>query len=173
LDQHEEGLNAKVRALSNEASWFKELSEKLEYFLDTEEGRRELLARAEARAKSYALLAEEEERRGNKREIIWLSYYCLHCKNFTRLSSQRMRCEKFQVRLVKPFYGKAIWSVVAAEGGGYESVVSEIDWDKKVDGANELMANQAMRLINNGLPYPCYSSRLNFREVRPLLKRPR
>lgn len=150
-----------------DAVWFRELSEKLEYFLDTEEGRREFLAKAEERAKDYAILAEEEERRGNKREIIWLSYYCLRCKDFVRLGPERLRCEKFHVRLVKPFYGRAIWSVVAAEEGGYENIVKEIDWEAKIEGATEAMSHEAMRRINNGLPYPCYTSKVSMRQFRP------
>ena len=65
------------------------------------------------------------------REIIYASIHCLNCMHFERYHGSYMRCLKNKVRLVKPFYGKAIWNEIKKQNGEKERIVADIDWDSR------------------------------------------
>jgi len=137
-----------------ELSWEEELTQNLDYYLDTPEGREELARRAAERARKM-LEAVMRSSRG-RREVIWLSPHCFSCRRFTRPTSITMRCEKYGVRLVKPFYGVPIWTIRLGPTGMAESEVADIDWQAKRIAVPDYLVERAMRLINHGRPYPCY-----------------
>jgi hypothetical protein len=138
----------------SELSWEEELSQNLDYYLDTPEGREELARRAAERARK--MLQEVMRSTKGRREIIWLSPHCLNCRQFTQPTTITMRCEKYGVRLVKPFYGVPIWTVRLGPSGMAESVVADIDWQAKRRAVSDYLVERAMKMINHGRPYPCY-----------------
>lgn len=93
------------------------------------------------------------------REIIYASIHCLNCNHFERYHGSYMRCLKNKMRLVRPFYGRAIWTEVKKENGEKERIVADIDWDTKWLEVEEDRVLLAMKRANNGLPYECYETK--------------
>ena len=95
------------------------------------------------------------------REIIYASIHCLNCMHFERYHGSYMRCLKNKVRLVKPFYGKAIWNEIKKQNGEKERIVADIDWDSRWLEVEEDRVLLAMKRANNGHPYDCYESKVS------------
>lgn len=133
--------------------WMEEVTNNLDYYLDTEEGKQKLLEEA----KRWAEQALEEVARVHKpqRNIIWLSKHCPDCKSFSQ-HGQRMSCEKWNARIVKPFYGKPLWFITRDEEGNQIMNVSDIDWNEKWLEVSEAIVQEAIENINNGRPYDCF-----------------
>jgi len=131
-------------------NWREEVTENLEYYLDTEEGRKEL----ERLMKEEARVILGRFRR--IKEIIWLGKYCRSCKYFSERNGV-MRCERFDCRLVKPFYGRPIWLIAVDENGRAELYVGDVDWNRKAIDVSDLVVEKAIEHVNGGLPYPCYA----------------
>ena len=68
-----------------------------------------------------------------------------------------MRCGLMGCRIVKPFYGRPVWSVIIRGEGQQEMVVAEVDWSSKAFEVNELLIEAVVSKINGGAPYSCYT----------------
>ena len=88
--------------------WQEALAEDPEYFMNTKEGQEELAQMI--RRESERLLEEIGKSVKRTKEIIWLSRYCTTCKFFSKQGS-RTNCNRWNVRIVKPFYGRPIWEI--------------------------------------------------------------
>jgi hypothetical protein len=151
----------RIRALAepermSREEWMQEVTNNLDYYLDTEEGKQKLLEEA----RKWAEQALEEVARVHKpqRNIIWLSKHCNECRYFVA-HGQRMSCEKWGARIVKPFYGKPLWFVTRDEEGNPIMNVSDIDWNQKWLEVSEAIVEEAIERINKGRPYDCYEKR--------------
>ncbi|MEM0286815.1 MAG: hypothetical protein QXG05_01420 [Nitrososphaerota archaeon] len=133
--------------------WFEEVTENLDYYLNTEEGKKKLME--EAKKMAEQALEEVAKLHKPQREIIWLSKYCSKCIYF-RQQASRMRCERWNARIVKPFYGKPLWFISRDEEGNRTIDVTDVDWDKKWIAVSEIIVEQAIEHINDGNPYDCY-----------------
>lgn len=67
-----------------------------------------------------------------------------------------MSCEKWNARIVKPFYGKPLWFITRDEEGNQIMNVSDIDWNEKWLEVSEAIVQEAIENINNGRPYDCF-----------------
>ncbi|MEM3437830.1 MAG: hypothetical protein QXP55_04795 [Nitrososphaerales archaeon] len=132
--------------------WREEVSKNLDYYLDTKEGRNELIEMI--KAETIRLLQQIKGRQRIK-EHIWLSKFCLNCLYFTKSKGGFMRCTKLNARIVKPFYGKPIWAVFTTINGE-ESLIVDIDWHSKSIDVSDILVEEAIKRINNGYPYPCF-----------------
>ncbi|MFP3282821.1 MAG: hypothetical protein RXP97_01920 [Nitrososphaeria archaeon] len=134
-------------------SWVRDVYENLDYYLGTDEGRRRL----EDIARSEAQRLEEEIARVHRpqRDIIWMSKWCLHCAHMGERGG-RYYCDFHGMRLVKPFYGKPLWAVVAESEGDAHYVLLGVDWDRRWRDVEDYIVNAAMESINGGRPYFCY-----------------
>ncbi|MEM4311030.1 MAG: hypothetical protein QXX95_01395 [Nitrososphaerales archaeon] len=130
--------------------WKKIVSQNLEYYLDTEKGRKELFDMARAQSDS---LIEELKKRKREKSIIWLSKHCFNCMHFS--SRNGIKCRRWDCRLVKPFYGRAKWKQIY-ERGEKEFVISDFDWNHKSFNISDFLIEIAIEKINNGLPYFCF-----------------
>jgi len=81
------------------ASWYQALAEDPQYYTETEEGQKELAEMI--RKESERLLEQIGKTVKRTKEIIWLSRFCSSCEHFR--GGARMRCERWDVRIVKPF----------------------------------------------------------------------
>ncbi|MBI3116469.1 MAG: hypothetical protein HYZ12_03935 [Thaumarchaeota archaeon] len=138
-------------------SWQQALAEDPAYYMDTEAGRQELAAMI--RKESERLIEELGKSVKRTREIIWLSRWCKECKFFEQNGS-KIHCRRWDVRIVKPFYGKAVWSKVPARHREDEKelVVSDIDWNKKWKEISDTIVEWAVDKVNGGVPYFCFTS---------------
>ena len=134
-------------------SWIEEITRNLDFYLNTAEGRAKLLeiARRESRKVQEEALKQHRPRRN----IIWLSRYCYSCKYFKK-QGRRMRCEFWDAKIVKPFYGKPLWFLSFNELGKPIISVSDLEWDKKWIDVEERLIEMAIDRINGGKPYSCY-----------------
>ena len=140
----------------NIPDWREVINGKLEYYLDSEEGRSKL---------SKMLRLEDErirdfigQNRQNIRDIVWFSKHCERCSWFVQ-KNRRMKCVKMKARIIKPFYGRLEWETVTLPNGIKEQRVSKIDWNsKKADFSDEFI-ERAIEKINHGMPYECYQSK--------------
>lgn len=131
-----------------------EVTRNLDYYLDTEEGKKKLLEEAKRQAEQ----ALEEVARLHKpqRNIIWLSRFCTTCRFYSSSRGGRMSCERWGARIVKPFYGKPLWFISRDEEGNQTFNVSDIDWERKWLQVSEKIVEEAIDGINNGEPYDCF-----------------
>jgi len=149
-------------ALSEEteeyASWWKALARDPDYYTNTEQGQKELADMI--RKESERLLEEIGKSVKRTKEIIWLSNYCTACRYY-KSEGRKMSCNKWQVRIVKPFYGKAILKQVASRAGSDEKefVVEGIDWDSRWKEVSERIVDMAVSMVNGGYPYFCYKGK--------------
>ncbi|MCP8307863.1 MAG: hypothetical protein H3Z54_04125 [archaeon] len=136
--------------------WREEASKNLDYYLDTKEGRNELMEMI--RAEAMRLLQQMKGRQRVK-EFIWLSKFCLNCSYFMGGKRGFMRCIKLDAKIVKPFYGKPLWAVIMTTNGE-ESLIVDIDWHSKSFDVSDFLVEEAIKRVNNGYPYPCFEYRL-------------
>ncbi|MFP3166149.1 MAG: hypothetical protein RXR36_02520, partial [Nitrososphaeria archaeon] len=135
--------------MSEEDRAFDELTENLDYYTRTEKGKQQLLEEHKKREKRF--IEELLKYYKPQRDVIWMSSYCKNCIYFVKKSSAIAKCEYNDSKLVKPFYGTAVWKIVKDLVSGRSSFeVEEIRWDQKwIDVANEEIEN-AMLKINEG-----------------------
>jgi len=136
-------------------SWYRAIQADPEYYTNTEQGQKELADMI--RKESERLLEEIGKSVRRTKEIIWLSRFCDKCQFFSQ-ESKRMRCNKWAVRIVKPFHGSPIWTQAPSKTtvGEKELVVEEIDWDAKWKEISDKIVERAVDLVNGGYPYYCY-----------------
>jgi hypothetical protein len=137
-------------------SWQEALARDPDYYMNTKEGQEELAQMI--RRESERLLEEIGKSVKRTKEIIWLSRYCTSCKSFSREGSKNM-CRQWNVRIVKPFYGRPVWELVHVKGNEMEKerVVSNIDWNKKWKEISDKIVEWAVEKVNGGYPYFCYA----------------
>ena len=140
------------------ASWWLALARDPDYYTNTEQGQRELADMI--RKESERLLEEIGKSVKRTKEIIWLSNFCKECHYFAS-EGRKTKCNKWQVRIVKPFYGRAIWKQVPsrAADGEKEFVVDGIDWDSRWREVTERVVDMAIGMVNGGYPYFCYRTK--------------
>jgi hypothetical protein len=136
--------------------WVEELTRNLDFYLNTAEGRARLLEIAKKEGEKIKSEALKQYR--PRRNIIWLSRYCYKCKHFQRHGS-RLRCEFWDAKIVKPFYGRPLWFLSFDELGKPIIGVSDLEWDEKWMDVEEKVVEMAIDRINNGKPYKCYVPR--------------
>jgi hypothetical protein len=136
--------------------WQEELARDPEYYMNTKEGQEKLAQMI--RHESERLLEEIGKSVKRTKEIIWLSRYCTTCKSFAQQGS-RTTCKRWNVKIVKPFYGRPVWESVPKKGNEMEKerVVSDIDWTKKWKEISDQIVEWAVEKVNGGYPYFCYS----------------
>lgn len=139
-------------------SWWKALAEDPDYYTNTEEGQKELAEMI--RKESERLLEEIGKTVKRTKEIIWYSKFCSDC-NYFKDDGRRMSCEKWKVRIVKPFHGRAIWKQIPARSTSDEKeyTVEGIDWDSKWREISDKVVEMAVQMVNGGYPYFCFKSR--------------
>ncbi len=142
----------------DEENIYDEITENLDYYTGTEEGRAQLIEEHKRREKKF--IEELLKYFRPQRDVIWMSSYCRNCIYFVDKGGAVARCELNDSKLVKPFHGTAIWKVIKDVASGVTTLeIEEIKWDEKwLNKANEEIEN-AMRNINSGRPYECYVPR--------------
>ena len=139
------------------ASWWQALARDPDYYTNTEQGQKELADMI--RKESERLIEEIGKSVKRTKEIIWLSNYCTFCHHF-RQEGRKTTCKKWQVRIVKPFYGRAILKEVPGSAGDEkEFVVEGIDWDSRWKEVSEKIVDMAVGMVNGGYPYFCYKGK--------------
>lgn len=138
-------------------SWYRALAENPDYYTNTEEGQKELAEMI--RKESERLLEQIGKTVKRTKEIVWLSRYCSECHHFQK-EGQKMSCNRWGVRIVKPFYGKTIWASTSSKWDDEkEMVVEGIDWESKWKEISDKIVERAIELVNGGYPYFCYTSK--------------
>jgi hypothetical protein len=137
-------------------SWQEALARDPEYYMNTKQGQEELSQMI--RKESERLLEEIGRSVKPSKEIVWLSRHCVSCKFYLKKGT-RAACERWNVRLVKPFYGKPIWEQVRPKTPDREKemVVAGIDWDRKWKEISEKVVEWAVDQVNGGFPYFCFT----------------
>jgi hypothetical protein len=140
------------------SSWQEALAKDPDYYMNDTKGQQELADMI--RRESERLLTELSRSVKRTREIIWLSRYCLQCKYFKQVG-HKMNCSKWDVQIVRPFYGKVTWSRVPSRTGDdeKEQIVSGIDWNSKWREISDRIIEWAVDKVNGGVPYFCYTDR--------------
>lgn len=139
-------------------SWWQAIARDPDYYTNTEEGQKELADMI--RKESERLIEEIGKTVKPTKEIIWLSNFCRACQYFKE-EGRKMSCNRWHVRIVKPFHGRAIWKQVPPKGGSDEKQcdVEGIDWDSRWKEVSEKIVDMAIGMVNGGYPYFCYKSR--------------
>jgi len=139
------------------ASWWQALARDPEYYTNTEQGQKELADMI--RKESERLLEEIGKSVKRTKEIIWLSRFCSSCKHY-KAEGSRMKCQKWQVRIVKPFHGRALWKQIPSKKGADEKEfeIEGIDWDDKWKEISDRVVEMAIGMVNGGYPYFCFTS---------------
>lgn len=136
------------------ASWWLALARDPDYYTNTEQGQKELADMI--RKESERLLEEIGKSVKRTKEIIWLSSYCSSC-HFFKVDGRKTTCNKWQVRIVKPFHGRAIWKEIPSRMGDEKiQVVDGIDWDARWKEVSDRIVDMAVEMVNGGYPYFCY-----------------
>jgi hypothetical protein len=137
------------------ANWYRALSENPDYYTNTEQGQKELAEMI--RKESERLLEELGKTAKRTKEIVWLSRFCDKCQYFSRESS-KMHCNRWSVRIVKPFHGRPIWTKAPSKTniGEKELEVEAIDWNVRWREISDKIVERAIDLVNGGYPYFCY-----------------
>ena len=140
------------------ASWWQALAKDPDYYTNTEQGQKELADMI--RKESERLLEEIGRTTKRTKEIIWLSRFCSACQYFKQ-DGRKTTCAKWQVRIVKPFHGRAVWKAVPSSKGPEEKefIIDGIDWDAKWKEISDRIVDMAVEMVNGGYPYFCYSSK--------------
>jgi hypothetical protein len=133
--------------------WVEEVTKNLDYYLKTEEGKQRLLELA--KKENERVLEEVARIHRPQRDIIWLSKYCRSCRYFSSGKS-RLKCQKWEVRIVRPFFGRPLWFIALNEMGRPVMSVSELDWNHKWIEVSDAIVERAVDHINGGKPYECY-----------------
>ena len=128
--------------------------------MNTKEGQEELAQMI--RRESERLLEEIGKSVKRTKEIIWLSRYCTSCKSFSQDGS-RTTCKRWNVRIVKPFYGRAIWESVPKKGNEMEKERGRLRHRLEQEVEGDFRPNRRMgrREGQRGLPVLLLYSRLN------------
>jgi len=139
------------------ASWYQAIAEDPEYYTSTDEGQKELAEMI--RKESERLIEQIGKTVKRTKEIIWLSRFCNACEFFR--GGSRMRCERWDVRIVKPFYGRPIWTRVQSKTmkDEKELAVEGINWDLKWREISDKVVERAIDHVNGGFPYYCYKGK--------------
>lgn len=139
-------------------SWYRALQENPDYYTNTEQGQKELAEMI--RKESERLIEELGKSTKRTKEVIWLSRFCRECRHFSAESS-RMRCGRWEARVVKPFHGRPIWTKVPSRtrAGEKELEVEGIDWDLKWHEISDKIVERSIDLVNGGFPYFCYKGK--------------
>ncbi len=137
------------------ASWWLALARDPDYYTNTEQGQKELADMI--RKESERLLEEIGRSVKRTKEIIWLSNYCRSCHYFKE-EGRKMKCDKWQVRIVKPFHGRAVWKQMPSRmrDDEKEYILEGIDWDSRWKEVSERIVDMAVGMVNGGYPYFCY-----------------
>ncbi len=140
------------------ASWWQAVAEDPDYYTNTEAGQKELADMI--RKESERLLEEIGRSVKRTKEIIWLSRFCGSCKYY-RSEGRKMSCDRWHVRIVKPFHGRAIWREVPSQlrTGEKELVVDGIDWEEKWKEISDRVVEMAVEMVNGGYPYFCFTTK--------------
>ena len=99
------------------ASWGRALARDPDYYTNTEQGQKELADMI--RQESERLLEQIGKSVKRTKEIVWLSNFCRSCQYFGE-EGRKMKCNIWQVRIVLPFHGRAIWRQVPSRSGNGE-----------------------------------------------------
>ena len=139
------------------ASWYQAVAEDPGYYTNTEEGQKELAEMI--RKESERLIEQIGKTVKRTKEIIWLSRFCSACEYFR--AGSRTRCDRWDVRIVKPFYGRPIWTRVQSKTmkDEKELAVEGINWDLKWREISDKVVERAIDHVNGGFPYYCYKSK--------------
>ncbi len=138
--------------------WWQALAEDPDYYTNTEEGQKELADMI--RKESERLIEELGKSVKRTKEIIWLSRFCSACQYYKQ-EGRKISCNKWHVRIVKPFHGRPIWARVPSRTGNDEKelVVNGIDWDEKWQEISDRIVEISVDLVNGGYPYFCFKSK--------------
>ncbi len=70
-------------------------------------------------------------------------------------------CDRWHVRIVKPFHGRPTWTKVPSRSGNGEKelVVDGIDWDARWKEISDRIIEMSVDLVNGGYPYFCYKGK--------------
>ena len=139
-------------------SWYAAIAEDPEYYTNTEQGQKELAEMI--RKESERLIEDLGKSVKRTKEIVWFSRHCTDCRYFQQEGS-RMHCARWVVRIVKPFYGRAIWGKAPSKvmRGESEPVVEGIDWTLKWREISDKIVEMAVDSVNGGYPYYCFTSK--------------
>ena len=151
-----EGSTGQRKAGEEPVGWQQALAENPSYYMDTKQGQKEL---AEMIRKESERLIEELSRSVKRtREIIWLSRYCPGCR-FYQEKAGRLSCKRWDARIVRPFYGRPLWTKVPSKTDAEEkeNAVSDVDWNRKWKEISDKVVEWAIDKVNGGLPYFCYT----------------
>ena len=128
------------------------------------------------RRESERLLEEIGRWIKRTKEIIWLSRFCRACEYYKE-EGRRMNCNRWKVRIVKPFHGRQSYlgqRPVRRGTGEKELVVENIDWDAKWKEISERVIEMSVDMVNGGFPYFCFRAGDHEASVlRGALSRPR
>lgn len=140
------------------ANWWQALARDPDYYTNTEDGQKELADMI--RKESERLLEEIGRTAKRTKEVVWLSRFCSAC-HYYKEEGRKMSCNRWQVRIVKPFHGRAIWKQVRShtEPSEKEFIVEGIDWDSKWKEISDKIVEMAVDMVNGGFPYFCYRSK--------------
>ena len=139
------------------ANWYKALAEDPEYYTNTPEGQKELAEMI--RKESERLLEDIGRSTKRTKEVIWLSRFCGSCHYFQQKGA-RTNCNRWAVRIVKPFYGRPTWIASTKKGGDEkEFTIDGINWDVKWREISDAVVDMAVGMVNGGFPYFCYKSK--------------
>ncbi|MEM0123894.1 MAG: hypothetical protein QXY52_00670 [Conexivisphaerales archaeon] len=135
---------------------FEDITGNLDFYIATDEGKAQLIEITKKRERKF--MEELLKFYRPQRDVIWMNPHCEKCIYY--VERKGARCELNNARLVKPFYGKAIWEIIK-ETDTPDFDVEEIDWDElRVQVAQEIV-DEAMKKINGGRPYSCFSRKGN------------
>jgi hypothetical protein len=137
-------------------TWQQALQSNPEYYMNSKQGQEELAQMI--RKESERLLEEIGKNVKHAKDIVWLSKWCTSCKSYNDHGSRTM-CNRWNARIVKPFYGQPVWEKLEVAGKEEkELVVSDIDWDRKWREISDKIVEWAVEKVNGGYPYFCYSN---------------
>ena len=137
-------------------TWQQALADNPEYYMNTKQGQDELAQMI--RKESERLLEEIGKNVKLTKNIVWLSRWCMSCKSYNPHGARAM-CNRWNARIVKPFYGRPVWEKHEVAGKEEkELVVSDIDWDTKWREISDKIVEWAVEKVNGGYPYFCYSN---------------
>lgn len=137
-----------------EENWREKVTENLDYYTKSDEGRKEL---SEMLKREEEILQEDiKSRKRRVKDIVWLSRFCSICTQFIKRGNNHIRCAKLNARIVKPFYGKALWGAILNDDGDKEMLIIGFNWNLKAVDIPDDLIDSAISTINNGYPYACF-----------------
>ncbi|HVP22718.1 MAG TPA: hypothetical protein VMS77_02250 [Conexivisphaerales archaeon] len=146
-------MESSEEPVEKKPEWVEEVTKNLDYYLKTEEGKQRLLDLA--KKENERILEEVAKVHRPQRDIIWLSRFCRSCRYLVS-KGERFRCARWDVKIVKPFYGRPLWFIALNEMGRPVMSVSDLDWNHKWIEVSDAIIEKAVEHINGGKPYECY-----------------